>query len=62
MALAMAFTKECAFFKKKCLLVYELVFLYAVSETLYIILQKINLNWAQCPENVCAPLKIAQEV
>lgn len=42
-------------------LVYELVFL-DVSGTLYIILQKIKLNWAQCPENVSTPLKIAQEV
>lgn len=39
------------------LLVYKLVFLDAVSETLYIILQKIKLNWAQCPENASIPLK-----
>lgn len=39
------------------LLVYKLVFLDAVSGTLYIILQKIKLNWAQCPENTSIPLK-----
>lgn len=43
------------------LLVYKLVFLDAVSGTLYIILQKIKLNWAQCPENASIPFKeIAQ--
>lgn len=56
MALAMAFTKECAYFSFIYILVYKAVFLDAVSGTLYIILQKIKLNQAQCPENVSTPL------